>query len=221
MHKKGGYYFHGGIGPAKFKDLDTSRRKVTGYLSAFNNVDSDNDVIVKGAYTKSILENGPQGTGRIKYLMDHRTDKAVGVFDVLREDDFGLYYEATLGSHRLGEDYAKMVESGIIKEHSVGFSTRAWEKRDDGVTILKEIYLYEGSGLQFLGANANTPILSIKSDKDLASIIDTLESALKSGNFTDETFQTVIIPRLDALKAYAPAPEVDQDFIQRLNNLHF
>lgn len=208
MEKKAGV-FH-------FKDVDPARRKVTGYISAFGNVDLDKDVIVKGAYARTIQERGPAGSKQIKYLLDHRTDKAVGVFDTLQEDDFGLYYEATLGTHQLGVDYGKMVESGIITEHSVMFRTMDSEFREDGVRVIKELELYEGSGLQFLGANPNTPITGLKSFDELKRLLDTLETAIKSGNYTDETFETIIIPRYEAIKALRPA-NPDQDLINTLN----
>ena len=38
------------------KDVDTKKRIVTGYLSAFGNKDFDNDIISKGAITKTLTE---------------------------------------------------------------------------------------------------------------------------------------------------------------------
>ena len=38
---------------------DAKNRMVEGYFSAFDNIDSDADKILKGAFTKSIKEHGP------------------------------------------------------------------------------------------------------------------------------------------------------------------
>jgi phage head maturation protease len=38
------------------KDLDTKNRIVTGYLSAFGNKDHVDDVVVKGAFSKTLSE---------------------------------------------------------------------------------------------------------------------------------------------------------------------
>ena len=38
------------------KDVDTKKRVITGYLSGFDNKDYDGDIIVKGAFKKSIDE---------------------------------------------------------------------------------------------------------------------------------------------------------------------
>ena len=48
------------------KDVDTKSRIVAGYFSAFNNVDSDGDLIKPGAFTKSINERGPGSSSNRK-----------------------------------------------------------------------------------------------------------------------------------------------------------
>jgi HK97 family phage prohead protease len=72
------------------KDISEKEGIVSGYLSAFGFKDSDGDIIQKGAFTRTIKERGPQSEKpRIKYLLDHRTDKAIGVFQELKEDAKG------------------------------------------------------------------------------------------------------------------------------------
>jgi len=173
---------------ALITDVDEKKGIVTGYLASFGSIDMGNDVFVKGAFSKTIAENGPSGTKRIKYLLDHDPKQAVGVFTELKEDNKGLYYEAKIGTHGKGADYMKMVESGIINQHSVGFKRIKQEVKSDAKYI-KEVFMGEGSGLQFWAANPNTPILSLKELQDLSDNFDTLNLALKSGSFTDECFE--------------------------------
>ena len=42
----------------ELKDIDEKSGIVKGYGSIFGNIDSDGDIISKGAYTKTIKENG-------------------------------------------------------------------------------------------------------------------------------------------------------------------
>jgi HK97 family phage prohead protease len=65
-------------------------RTITVYYSAFGNVDSDGDIIMPGAFTKSIKENGPGAKNRIWHLFNHSTDKPVSKPKELIEDAFGL-----------------------------------------------------------------------------------------------------------------------------------
>jgi len=175
-----------------FKDVDVKQGIVTGYLAHFGSKDADGDVIMEGSFTKSVSENGPEGTKRIKYLLDHKTDNAVGVFQQLKEDTNGLYYEAKIGRHQAGRDYLLMVEDEIINQHSIGFKRIKQEVKSDAKYI-KEIRLYEGSGLQFWAANGNTPITGIKEMdmQDMISHLSILNQGLKDGKYSDETMMMI------------------------------
>src|SRR4051812_47335823 len=104
---------------SNIRDLDSAGRTVTGYFAAYGNRDSDGDVIQKGAFAKTITERGPTGLDQIKNLLDHDILKSVGKVTVLKEDDFGLYYESKIGRHALGQDYLMMCEDGLISNHSI------------------------------------------------------------------------------------------------------
>jgi HK97 family phage prohead protease len=187
------------------KDIDSKQGIITGYFSAFNSKDSDGDIIVKGAYTKTIQERGPKSSKpRIKHLIDHDKTKAVGLLTELREDDFGLYYESKAGRHTLGQDYLKMCEDGLISEHSVGFNVIKNKKSENGDNVITEILLWEGSGLQGWGANMNTPLTGVKELKeDLQLQIQSLEKAIKNGSYSDPTFKQLEIKLKSIQDAFA------------------
>ena len=173
-----------------FKDIDLPKGIVSGYFSQFGTVDSDGDIIEKGAFSKSIKERGPSSKKLIKHLLDHKRDWAVGVIQVLKEDDFGLYYESKVGSHANGRDFLLMVESEIINQHSIGYQVVKYNQDNDKKTTrLTEIKLLEGSSLQFLGANENTPIVGIKSVKEAMEHAFLLEKFIHNSTATDETLQ--------------------------------
>jgi len=172
-----------------FKDVDTKQGIVTGYFAHFGSKDSDGDIIVRGAFSKSIQENGPKSRNpRIKHLLDHKRDKAIGLLTDLYEDEVGLGYESKAGRHADGRDFLLMVEDGIITEHSHGFQIIKEQQKSDA-NYIQESRLYEGSSLQFWGANGNTPITGVKSAADMIDDLNTLERGLKNGKYTDETFK--------------------------------
>jgi HK97 family phage prohead protease len=184
------------------KDLDQKLGIVTGYFSAFDKVDSDRDIIRKGAFVKSIQENGPESKGRVKHLLNHDPSKPLGLITVLKEDDYGLYYESKVGTHSLGQDFIKMVESGLIKEHSIGFSTIKqnqigdWKKDDNSaVWEILEVKLYEGSSLTAWGANEYTPLLDMKGVKlqDISDRIKAFEKFVRNTDATDETIELCLL----------------------------
>lgn len=187
-----------------FKDVDGKKGIVTGYFASFDSLDSDGDVIKKGAFTKTINATGPQSAKpRIKHLLNHDPSQPLGVITMLKEDDKGLYYESKLGSHALGIDFIKMVESNLISEHSIGYQTKtfnqvtAWEDYKEGMVRreLTELKLWEGSSLTAWGANSNTPMTGMKSIEinKLLGKSEAIEKFCRDSKATDETIETLLI----------------------------
>ncbi len=170
-----------------FKDLDVSKGIVTGYFANFNSKDSDGDRILQGAFAKTIRENGPEGTQLIKHLLDHKKDQAVGKLTMLKEDSIGLYYESKAGRHTNGRDFLLMAEDGIINQHSFGYRTIKEQKKSDANDI-SEVAMFEGSSVQFLGSNRNTPITGVKSESDIIEDLELLEKAFRNGKYSDAAF---------------------------------
>lgn len=188
----------------QLKEVDKASRKVRGYFSAFDKVDSYGDVVRKGAFAKTIMEQGPASTRpRIKHLMNHDVNKPLGKIAELTEDEYGLLYSSEIGSHALGEDFLKMAESGLITEHSIGYSVvkqnqlKDWKEAKDGDAIweLVELKLYEGSSLTGWGVNQFTPLLpkAIKDTGKIADRIKSLEKFCRNTDATDETIELLLL----------------------------
>lgn len=175
------------------KDVDGKKGIVTFYIAAFDNKDSDGDIIEKGAATKSIHERGPKSTGneanRIKHLKNHNTTQAPGKVLELYEDHKGVVMVSQLSKSSLGQDTLIEYEEGIITEHSIGFETinEKFDK-DAKVNVIKELKLWEGSSLTAWGANHQTPTVGVKQLKELdyIELIADLEQRLKVGRFSDQ-----------------------------------
>ena len=65
----------------EIKDVDTGSRQVALYLSKFDNIDSDNDIIRKGAFKKSIKERGVSSRSNRKIAFLRHQDKMKWVDD--------------------------------------------------------------------------------------------------------------------------------------------
>jgi len=189
---KGGYLV------ASIKDMDSKEGIVMGYAASFNTLDSDGDIILPGAFKKTIQEQGPESKQpRIKHLLNHEIEDPIGKLIVLKEDSKGLYYESKVGSNEVGQDFIKMVESELITEHSIGFSTikRTVTNPDadwkDQTTQIHEVKLWEVSSLTAWGANQYTPLIGLKTLQNVEDRIEKLLKALSNGTFTDTTFMFI------------------------------
>ena len=187
------------------KDVDTKGRTVTGYFSSFGNVDSDGDVILPGAFERTIRERGPEGKNRIFHLFQHDAWRPLGKPSVLKEDNKGLYFETLFPDTTLANDTLKLYEAGIYNEHSIGYKILNSDPATrDGreVQELKELMLWEGSTVTW-GANEDTPATGIKSlfkdETTLKDEIEKIQKFLRKGDVTDETFQ-MLEYKLEQLK---------------------
>lgn len=169
--------YAGSTRPVFFKSMPITQIEVNdfevqGYLAAFNNKDLDNDVILAGAFKKSLNERGPQSktARKIAYLWAHDLKSPVGVFSELWEDSHGLAFKGILDPTDLGERLAIQYKTGSVNNHSIGFKY-VWDKmeavkEEDGSKTFysKEINLFEGSATP-VGVNENTPYTGKKSQQ--------------------------------------------------------
>ena len=177
------------------KDVDSKQGIVSGYFSAFGMVDSDGDIMMPGAFKRSIQDWGPEAKGRVKHLLNHDPSQPLGKIIELKEDSYGLFYRSQVGTHRLGQDFIKMVESDLIGEHSIGFRILR-EQKSDSANEIHEVMLYEGSSLTAWGANEYTPILGIKSSDNVIKMqeqIKSFEKFIRNSDVTDETIELCLI----------------------------
>jgi len=176
------------------KDVDTVQGIVTGYFSIFGNKDSDGDIVLPGAYRKTLKENGPNSEKpRILHLYMHDPYKPLAKPHVLKEDKTGLYFESKISDTALGKDVLQLYLDKVLTEHSIGYQIvkREVDEKEETQKLI-ELKLWEGSTVSW-GANMDALVSTVKTEgKDshsweiLIKRLDALQSAV-NGNYTDET----------------------------------
>jgi HK97 family phage prohead protease len=158
-------------------------------VNAFGNVDSDNDISVKGSFNKTLSEN----FSRVKWYLNHNQGQLLGVpIEGVETDDY-LQMTAQLNMNKqmsrdIYEDYRLYAEHGKTLEHSIGVDPIKRDSKDARMVL--EYKLWEFSTLTNWGANSNTPLLSIKSEKEAAETIELLEKMLQ-GKYSDERLKSI------------------------------
>ena len=164
-------------------DADEKNGIVKGYGSYFDNKDSDADIIRRGAYQKTIKENGE----RVKYLYQHNMMQPIGKMKELYEDEKGLVFVAEIPKTTLGKDVIELMKAGVITENSVGILPIVKEDKGDYREI-KEVKLFEISAVT-LAANDQAKILDVKGTKNLDELYkryDTIAKLLRKGEISDD-----------------------------------
>lgn len=187
------------------KDLDTKQGIIQAYWSAFSNVDDGGDVVMPGAFTKSISEWGPGSKQpRIKYLWQHDSGQLLGVPSALVQDDYGLLSTSQIVKTTLGQDVLLLYEAGVVTEHSIGYEVvSASFDRAKMARHLDQVKLYEGSAVTW-GMNSQTPTVAVKSLTDATKVQarrDVLHKLLHSAPLRTELVAARLEDELKALEA--------------------
>ncbi len=184
------------------KDMDSDKRQVSVYLSKFDSMDSDGDVIRKGAFSKSIAERGVNSLSnrKIAFLRHHDWQQPIGKWLSLEEDDYGLFAVGQMGNSTIANDAWEDYKMSIIREHSIGFQyvqdkikfIEDSSMQNGGYYDITEVKLFEGSAVTF-GSNEFTQVVEVKSAEDKkAKLLETskhIENVIKSlttGEYSDE-----------------------------------
>lgn len=139
--------------------IDMSARTIEGYAATWD-LDKANDIINKGAFTKTIDEGFKNG--RIKMLWQH--DAPLGMPSEMLEDDRGLYVKGKVSRTQLGDEALELMRDGVVDRMSIGFSIPQNKAgyNDEGIRIISEVKLFEFSPVTF-PANEAAHILAVKS----------------------------------------------------------
>ncbi len=151
------------IVPFEIKQDDIQETGIfKGYGAVFGNKDSHHDIMMPGAFTKTLLKGGRNGTG-VAMLKQHDSRKPIGIWTMLAEDNKGLRVEGQLAMKTQdGQETYELMKMGALKGLSVGFDTIIDEyDSKKKVRYLKEVDLWEVSPVTF-GANLKAQITSVK-----------------------------------------------------------
>lgn len=119
--------------------------RFSGYASVFNRLDSGGDIVMPGAFAKSLVKK----RGRIRLLFQHDPKEPVGIWETMAEDSHGLLVSGRLidGVPR-AEALRRLIENRALDGLSIGFRT-VKASRQGGSRLLHEIDLYEVSIVTF------------------------------------------------------------------------
>jgi len=153
------------------KDI-TEKGNFIGYGSVFNNVDYGSDIVIPGAFSKTIamLEK----TGRkLPILYQHRSAEPLGVYDSQKEDDIGLLMTGTLlvGEVQRAKETHALMRVKAITGMSIGYKpvVESYDSKA-GINSLIEVDLRETSLVTF-PMNDLARVQDVKSNKLFAAMI--------------------------------------------------
>jgi HK97 family phage prohead protease len=187
--------------------------KFSGHGSVFHVVDGARDVIVPGAFKKS-LDDWKKKDRLPGMFWQHDTSKPIGKYLTMEEDEVGLFVEGQLlkdDVQQAAEAYALM-KAEAISGLSIGYNTllEEWD-RDARINTLKEIDLWEVSLVSF-PCNDEARVETVKNLETERDI----EKYLRENGFS-RTEAIGIIAK--ARKIYGQRESDNQNVKTTINNL--
>ncbi len=158
----------------------------SGYGAVFGNVDWYNDVILPGAFAKS-LEKWAEKNKMPPVLWNHNDGEPIGVYTSIYEDEKGLFVEGRLlidDVPRAKSTHA-LLKAGAIDGLSIGYKTKKANQQTNGIRELIELDLGEIS-IVTMPANEESLITSVKSkleDGELPTLPE-FEKFLRESGFS-------------------------------------
>lgn len=153
-----------------------------GYLSTFGNVDRGMDMVMPGAFRRTLKE---RKLSSIKLLRDHDTRKVIGKWLSMDEDDRGLKVRGKLfaGTVQLATETLALMREGALDAMSIGYRTiKAQWDEEQGVRKLLDLDLWEGSIVTF-PMNEMATVDAVKGDLTITDVERILREGGAPGAF--------------------------------------
>lgn len=128
--------------PLEVKSL--SEREFEGHGSVFGNADLGDDIVVKGAFQRSLAEKQKSGVMPGMFWM-HDPSRVVGKWTEMKEDSRGLWVKGQLAPTPLGDEVHTLMKMDAVSGLSIGFQIRDHDYDKEGNRLIKEVDLWEVS----------------------------------------------------------------------------
>lgn len=135
-----------------------------GYGSVFGVKDSYGDIVIPGAFVKS-LDNWKAKGSQPAMLWQHKSDEPIGIYTEMKEDEVGLFVKGRLliDDDPLAKRAHAHMKAGSLTGLSIGYMLNDWEyDRTKDAFLLKEIDLWEVSPVTF-PSNDEARVSDVKS----------------------------------------------------------
>jgi HK97 family phage prohead protease len=139
-------------------------RQFEGYGSVFGNVDYGGDVVLHGAFAKTLADHEERGELPQMFWM-HQPDQIPGKWLEMSEDEKGLYVKGVFVDTPLGNEIHTLVQQKAVRGLSIGFVTKDRGYDKEGNRLIKEVDLWEVSPVSL----AMNPLASVTASKSRLS----------------------------------------------------
>lgn len=170
-----------------------SNMQFEGMGSVFGNVDLGGDVVLPGAFKRTLAEHKSEGTLPAMFWM-HDPSRVPGKWVDMYEGDTGLVTKGQLATTDLGKEVHTLLKMEAVRGLSIGYIPTEVDYNSDGVRLIKDVNLLEVSVVS-IPMNPKAQIEHVKSrlsakgeyvprDDELAELKRGTEQFLRARGFS-------------------------------------
>jgi uncharacterized protein len=186
-------------------------KEFEGHGSIFDNVDLGGDIVLPGAFKRSLAYHRKAGTLPQMFWM-HDPSRVPGKWLSMNEDDDGLAVKGVLADTDLGNEIHTLLKMDAVRGLSIGYMTKDMDFDKEGNRLIKEAELWEVSVVS-LPMNPLAQVAHVKSrlsaDGAYVPTSRELEAYFRKIGCSKKTARTLISKLFDS-SGEMPADD-DQD----------
>lgn len=178
--------------PLEIKGLN--EREFDGHGSIFKNVDLGGDIVMPGAFKRSLATHKANNDLPSMFWM-HKADQIPGKWTEMYEDEKGLAVKGVLAPTPLGDEIHTLLKMDAVKGMSIGYMTKDYDYDKDGNRLIKEADLWEVSVVS-LPMNPLAQVVHVKSQLsergEYVPSIKEFENTLRDAGCSRTVAKTII-----------------------------
>jgi len=180
----------------KTEEYDEEQGIFKGRAAVFGNIDSGDDIIEPGAFTKTLKD-----WSRVKLLALHNDQwLPIGRPVELREEKKDLYIEGKISDTSMGKDVKILIRDGVLNELSIGYDVAEDGFYYEGeVRHLTELILWEVSVVTW-AMNAKAMITGYKDAAFVASSADAIAKGVAGAHWSGQQLTAAGLKHLAAAR---------------------
>ena len=199
--------------PLEIKGLNS--REFDGHGSIFKNVDFGGDIVLPGAFKRSLAQHKADGDLPAMFWM-HDPGKIPGKWMDMHEDDKGLAVKGVLAKTDLGDEIHTLLKMDAVRGMSIGYLTKDYDFDKDGNRLIKEADLWEVS-IVSLPMNPLAQVVHVKSQLsergEYVPSLKEFEATLRDAGCSRSVAKTIISKIYDGEEKPAALRDAGQEAV--------
>lgn len=206
----------------EYPGSDLANRIVAGYTALWKSRNDRGWQWLKGAFSKSIKERGPESNAKqqIKFLYMHDTFDPLSLFEKLAENDTGFYFRTKpLDPVPSADRLLIQLESGTVNNFSMGVYpdwTKAEYDEASDTVVFPEGEVHEISPVSMASDSETYRLNSVEEyNRAIEYLDDEVEAFIKTLPRAEQLGARMMFKRYKTLLSFEPSQEQSEDTHQQ------